>query len=136
MSDQNDAENKVVQNRPLSPHLMNYRLPLLPITSILGRATGAALAAGTLVLTWWLIALASGEDAYALFANVMGSPLGMAVLFGFTVSLFYHMCKGIRQFIWDSGHGLDVAMAERMTIVVITTAIVLSVGLWVFILFV
>lgn len=135
MSDQNDVRSTVGRDRPLSPHLLNYSLPLLPITSILGRITGIGLAIGTLMLTWWLLALASGGGAYALFANVMGSPPGLVVLFGFTISLFYHMCKGIRQFIWDSGQGLDVAMAERMTIVVIMAAVVLSIGLWAFILF-
>ena len=135
MSDPSNVQRPTVDDRPLSPHLMNYRLPMLPVTSILGRITGVGLAIGTLIVTWWLVALASGEAAYAQLSAVMGSPLGMLVMFGFTVSLFYHMCKGIRQFIWDSGKGLDVQSAERMSLVVFAAAFTLSIAIWAFILF-
>jgi len=136
MSDPSNVQRPSVDDRPLSPHLMNYRLPLLPITSILGRVTGVGLAVGTLIVTWWLVALASGEAAYAQLSAIIGSPFGMLVMFGFTVSLFYHMCKGVRQFIWDSGQGLDVESAERMSFAVFGAAFVLSIATWAFILFV
>ena len=78
MSDPSNVQRPTVDDRPLSPHLMNYRLPMLPVTSILGRITGVGLAIGTLIVTWWLVALASGEAAYAQLSAVMGSPLGYA----------------------------------------------------------
>ncbi len=49
--------------RPLSPHLAIYRLALTMMTSIAHRMTGAALYFGTLILTWWLIAVASGPKS-------------------------------------------------------------------------
>ena len=54
MSDPSNVQRPSVDDRPLSPHLMNYRLPMLPVTSILGRITGVGLAIGTLIVTWWL----------------------------------------------------------------------------------
>ena len=51
--------------RPLSPHLPIYRWPLTMMMSIVHRITGAALYVGTLLLAWWLIAAASGPNAYA-----------------------------------------------------------------------
>ncbi|HXE17954.1 MAG TPA: succinate dehydrogenase, cytochrome b556 subunit, partial [Stellaceae bacterium] len=51
--------------RPLSPHLQIYKWPLAMATSILHRATGIALAIGTVFLVWWLVAAAMGEQAYA-----------------------------------------------------------------------
>ena len=38
----------------------------------------------------------------------LGSPLGLIVLFGCTVALFYHLCNGMRHLVWDTGHGLDL----------------------------
>ena len=71
-------------NRPLSPHLTIYRLPMLALLSITHRITGVALAAGTLILVYWLLALAAGPDAYADASAVFGSVLGQIVLFGFS----------------------------------------------------
>ena len=46
--------------RPLSPHLQIYRWQLTSVLSILHRATGVALSAGTILLVWWLVAAADG----------------------------------------------------------------------------
>ncbi len=40
--------------RPLSPHLQVYRWQLTSVLSILHRASGVWLAAGTILLVWWL----------------------------------------------------------------------------------
>ena len=45
--------------RPLSPHLMDYRLDLTTVLSGLHRVTGLGLGIGTLLLTWWLVAAAT-----------------------------------------------------------------------------
>ena len=53
-------------SRPLSPHLTIWRWGPHMLVSILHRATGAALSiAGLAILTWWLMAIADGPDAYA-----------------------------------------------------------------------
>ena len=44
----------MARSRPLSPHLQVYRLPLPALMSISHRATGVLLAAGSLVLVYWL----------------------------------------------------------------------------------
>ncbi|MEK9645584.1 MAG: succinate dehydrogenase, cytochrome b556 subunit, partial [Alphaproteobacteria bacterium] len=50
-------------NRPLSPHLQVYKPQLTTVLSITHRATGIALAVGTLLLVWWIVAAATGESA-------------------------------------------------------------------------
>src|ERR1700746_525448 len=95
-------------DRPLSPHLQIYRWQLTSVLSILHRATGVALSAGTILLVWWLVAAASGPGAYEGVENFLGSWLGLLLLFGWTASLFYHLCNGIRHPVWDTGHGLDL----------------------------
>ena len=97
---------------PLSPHLQIYRWPITMVASITHRATGVALAGGTLFLTWWLIAAASGPDAYERFAAAAAHPLGRFVLFGFVWSLAFHMLNGIRHLAWDVGYGFKVPTAR------------------------
>jgi len=95
-------------DRPLSPHLQIYRWQLTSVLSILHRAASVALSAGAVLRVWWLVAAASGPDAYDGVANFLGSWLGLLLLFGWTLSLFYHLCNGIRHLVWDTGHGLDL----------------------------
>jgi succinate dehydrogenase / fumarate reductase cytochrome b subunit len=80
--------------------------------SITHRATGIALAAGTLLLSWWLIAAASGPDAYAVFALAASNPVGEIVLFGFLWSLCFHLLNGVRHLAWDAGYGFKVPTAK------------------------
>ena len=95
-------------DRPLSPHLQIYRWQLTSVLSILHRAAGLALSAGAVLLVWWLVAAASGPEAYDGVADFLGSRFGRLLLFGWTLSLFYHLCNGIRHLVWDTGHGLDL----------------------------
>ena len=71
-------------HRPLSPHLQVYRLPLSAILSILHRITGVFLTLGTLLLVWWLTAVAQGEVEFNDVSVIMGSFLGQLILFGWT----------------------------------------------------
>jgi succinate dehydrogenase / fumarate reductase, cytochrome b subunit len=116
--------------RPLSPHLQIYRWPVTMATSITHRATGVALAAGTLAVAWWLIAAASGDDAYATFSMVARSPLGLLVLFGFVWSLAYHLLNGIRHLVWDAGYGFQVRTAERTGVLVYALSLLIALGLF------
>src|ERR1700722_19197173 len=95
--------------RPLSPHLSTYRLTLTMAMSIVHRITGGALYVGSLLLAWWLLAAASGPNAYATFQSVASSFIGRIVLFGYTWALIHHMLGGGRHLIWDTGRGLGDA---------------------------
>ena len=114
--------------RPLSPHLQIYRWPITMAASITHRATGIALAAGTLLLCWWLIAAASGPDSYALFAGVAANPLGEIVLFGFLWSLCFHLLNGIRHLAWDVGYGFKVPTAKLTAVLVYVGSLLLAAG--------
>jgi len=96
------------ENRPLSPHLQVYRPQLTSVLSFMHRFTGSGLAVGTLLLVYWLVAVASGPDAYETAQNLIGSFIGRLFLFGWTVALFYHLCNGIRHLVWDTGRALDL----------------------------
>jgi succinate dehydrogenase / fumarate reductase cytochrome b subunit len=112
--------------RPLSPHLQIYRWPITMAASITHRVTGIALAAGSLFLAWWLVAAATGPDAYALFARAAANPLGEIVLFGFLWSLMFHLLNGIRHLAWDIGYGFRVPTAKLTAALVYIGSLVLA----------
>ncbi|MEQ8282156.1 MAG: succinate dehydrogenase, cytochrome b556 subunit [Parvibaculum sp.] len=117
--------------RPLSPHLQIYRLTVTMVMSIVHRITGAGLYAGTLLLAWWLVAVATGPEAYAVFEGFIGSWFGRLVLFGYTWALIHHMLGGIRHFVWDFGKGFDLRAADLMAWGTVLGSVVLTVLVWV-----
>lgn len=95
-------------NRPLSPHLGVYRWQITMTMSILHRVTGVALALGSLALVYWLVAVGIGPEAYATAQAFFASWFGQLLLWGWTFSLFYHLCNGIRHLAWDAGWGFEI----------------------------
>ena len=116
--------------RPLSPHLQVYRWQLTSVLSILHRASGVALTAGAVLLVWWLGAAADGPEAYAGMQAFLGSWLGLALLFGWSLALFYHLCNGLRHLWWDTGRGLELRQVYAGGWVVLAATIVLTVAAW------
>jgi len=118
------------RTRPLSPHLQVYRLPLPALLSISHRATGLALAAGSLLLTYWLAAVAAGPEALARAQAQLGSIPGRVLLFAITFSLFYHLGNGIRHLFWDAGIGFELPTVRRSGIVVVVASVALTGAAW------
>lgn len=124
-----DAQTKVA--RPLSPHIQIFRPILTMVMSILHRITGAALYAGTILLAWWLVAAASGPDAFATAHGFMGSWFGRLILFGFTWALIHHALGGLRHFMWDMGYGFDLKSRNLLAQATIIGSVALTVILWI-----
>jgi len=118
------------RNPPLSPHLQVWRWHVTMATSILHRVTGVGLYLGGLIAAAWAITLARGPESYAAFKHVMGSPLGVFVMFGMTLSFFYHLANGVRHLVWDMGKGLNVKTADATSFVVFAFALAASVAIW------
>ena len=103
------------------------------VVSILHRATGVALSiAGLAVLTWWLIALAGGPEAYATFLKYAVSPVGLVVLIGLTWSFFQHLLSGVRHLVMDSGAGFELNTNKRFAILTIVGSVLLTLLVWAF----
>src|SRR5690606_13315496 len=77
-------------NRPLSPHLQVYRLPLTAVTSIMNRVTGIALVAGLVLLTWWLVGISAGGRVLYASEWVLRSWLGFLIMVGSLWALWFH----------------------------------------------
>ena len=124
------SADRPASNRPLSPHLQVYRPQLTSILSITHRGTGIFLALGALYLVCWLLAIASGPDAYASVSAFSASIIGRLLLLGWTFSLFYHLANGIRHLVWDAGVGLDLKTTYMSGWLVVVGAAVLTVIAW------
>ncbi len=119
------------QNRPLSPHLQIYRPQMTSILSITHRLTGVALALGTLLFVYWLVAAASGAEAYETARGLIGSWFGRLLLFGWSLALFYHLFNGIRHLFWDAGIGYELPDAQRSGWAVLAATVILTVVTWI-----
>ena len=127
--------------RPISPHLTAWKWGVHMTVSILHRVTGDGLATvGTILLVWWLAALAGGKETYAAFTdiftyadgrlNIVGYVFGI----GLTLSLFQHIATGIRHFIMDAGAGFELKTNRAGSWFTFVASIGLTAAFWAYIL--
>ncbi|KAB7648451.1 succinate dehydrogenase, cytochrome b556 subunit [Polymorphobacter fuscus] len=122
--------------RPLSPHLTVWKWQVHAIVSILHRITGNAMALGAVVLfLWWLIAAATGPDAYAVFMGVATGWFGHLVAIGFTWVFFQHLFSGIRHLVMDAGQGYEIHTSRTMARATLVGSVLATVLTWAAILF-
>lgn len=117
--------------RPLSPNIQIYRPQLTSVLSIVNRITGVVLSICALVLVVWLIAAATGPQAYATVQRAIASWIGQALLFGCTFAFFFHLCGGIRHLFWDAGYGFALRSIYISGWAVVIASVTLSVAAWV-----
>ena len=117
--------------RPKSPNIQIYRPQLTSVLSILNRITGTILSACAVMLVIWLIAAATGPQAYGVVQGAIASWVGQIVLFGATFAFFLHLCGGIRHLVWDTVHGFKLRSIYISGWVVVGASVALTVAAWV-----
>jgi len=113
-------------NHPLSPHLQIWKWHITMLVSILHRATGVFLSFGALCLSYWLLCVAAGPDAYANISRYTNAWFGRLMLILFVFSFFFHLCNGIRHLFWDVGMGFEKESADRTAYTVILASVILT----------
>ena len=101
------------------------------VLSITHRGTGVFLAVATVLLVYWLVALAGGEQSYASAQAFFGSWFGQLMLLACTFSLFYHLCNGVRHLFWDVGVGFELETVYRSGYAVVGASVVMTVLAWI-----
>ena len=117
--------------RPLSPHIGIYRKQVQMMTSIIHRITGVALALGTLLLLWGLLALAAGPGSWDTFGRCAGSIPGTILLIGWTWALAFHFCNGIRHLFQDGVLGYEIPQFVRNSWLAVAFSLLLTVLVWI-----
>ncbi len=113
-------------NRPTSPHLQIYKLPLTGIISITHRMTGVMLSAGLILFVYIASALANGPESYTAMQSVMSFWLFKLVCWGFIYALFFHLCHGVRHLIWDVGNSFETETLNRYALMELAASLVLT----------
>lgn len=117
-------------NRPLSPHLSVYKWQVANTLSILHRATGVFMTLGSLAFAAWIVSAAVGPDSYDRVLSLLGGPLGLLVLFGWSFAFFYHLGNGIRHLVWDAGYGFDKQVARMSGWFTFIAALLATAAFW------
>ncbi|MGR6330230.1 succinate dehydrogenase, cytochrome b556 subunit [Sphingomonas sp. XXL09] len=131
--------------RPKSPHLfagflkLHYAWGPHMLVSILHRATGTVMATlGTVMLVWWLAALAGGAESYATFRDVFTTSAGHLNIIGWLVGVvlswafFTHMLNGIRHLVMDAGAAFELKRNKMFSLVVLVGGIALTAAFWLY----
>lgn len=107
------------------------------LVSILHRATGTGMATvGTLLLVWWLAAVAAGPEAYASFRDVFThadgrlNVIGWVIGGGLTWALFQHLANGVRHLFMDVGAGFELKTTKATSTAAVLAGAVLTVVYW------
>ncbi len=104
------------------------------VVSILHRITGDGLAiVGAMALVWWLVAAASGPEAYESFVGHATSWYGMVVMVGLTWAFFQHLFSGLRHFVLDMGAGYELTTNRTWSLLVPALSVLVTAGLWLWI---
>jgi len=110
-----------------------YRFQITSALSILHRITGIGLALGSILLAWWLVAVAAGGRMFAATHAFMASPIGMLLLFLWSIAFFYHLCNGVRHLAWDAGYGFEIRNVYRSGYAVLVATALLTVLAWLYV---
>ena len=113
-------------DRPTSPHLQVYKLPLTGIISITHRMTGVMLSAGLIFFVYIVYAVAGGSNTYTAMQALMSLWLVKLIYWGFIYALFFHLCHGIRHLIWDAGKSFDRDTLNRYALIELGCSLVLT----------
>jgi succinate dehydrogenase / fumarate reductase cytochrome b subunit len=122
--------------RPLSPHLTIWKWGPHMLASIIHRMTGVGLAFGAAALTWWLMAAASGAEAYESFTGWATHPVGIAIAVGLSWAFFQHLLTGLRHFVMDMGAGFELSTNKLWANVTMVAALLLTAAFWAFLIWV
>lgn len=126
---------KKYTERPLSPHLGIYKLPITAISSISNRIAGVILYISLVLFVWLLAVLFYCDQALGiaidLLENTAFTLFLKIVSIGISLSLFYHMMIGIRHLFWGMGKGFDVKNAKMITWLIIFGSILFTLLFWV-----
>ena len=126
------AETIIRKARPKHLNLMQIRLPLPGVVSILHRISGVGLFISLGGLIWLLGAsLGAPEQLDCLRAvlafSILGLPLVKLALLGLVWAYLHHFCAGIRFLLLDMHIGIELAPARATALAVLAVSLSLTV---------
>lgn len=106
--------------------LMNYRMPLAAIVSILHRISGFLLFLSLPFLLRLLDSSLQSQDSFDAMKECVSHPLSKLVILALSWAYLHHFCAGIRHLIMDMHIGLDKDSARQSAASVLVVSLVLA----------
>ena len=75
-------------------------------------------------------AIASGPDAYQVFASHAGRWYGLVILVGLTWAFWQHLLSGIRHLVMDTGAGFELRINKLFAVLTVAGALFLTALTW------
>ncbi|HEY1460269.1 MAG TPA: succinate dehydrogenase, cytochrome b556 subunit [Casimicrobiaceae bacterium] len=117
----------MIKPRPVYLNLVQIRLPLPGVVSILHRISGfAMLVVGIPVGLYALQQSLGSADAFASLKSLFANPLGKLVLIGLAWAYIHHFCAGIRFLLLDLDKGIELKPARQSSLIVLVVGITLT----------
>lgn len=116
--------------RPLSPHLSIYKPQITSVMSISHRITGMFMSGGLILFAIWIYSVAYNNELFVILNSLLSSIVGMALLFFWTLAIYYHLGNGLRHLFWDTGRGFELESVTRSGYAVIAFALIATGFTW------
>ena len=120
--------------RPKYLNLLQIRLPLPGVMSIMHRISGAVLFLALPLLLWWLQQSLTSFDAFTALQTTFSHGFVKLVIIGLLWGYLHHVCAGIRHLMLDMDYGTELETARLTSVLVfgvsITLTIVAAALLW------
>jgi succinate dehydrogenase / fumarate reductase cytochrome b subunit len=112
--------------------LVNYRLPLPSVVSILHRISGLLLCLFLPLLLWLFDMSLSSDRSFDRLAAFCSGGVARLVLLGLGWALLHHACAGVRFLLLDLHIGADKPLARRSSWIVFAVSLALTAALALF----
>ena len=106
--------------------LVNYRLPLAGVISILHRVSGAFMFLLLPLILYFLELSLRSEYSFAHLKGIASYWLVKLVILGLSWAYLHHFCAGVRHLAMDSHAGLDKDSARRSSVAVLAASLTLT----------
>lgn len=121
----------VTRKRPKHLNLIQIRLPVPGIISIMHRVSGAVLFLLLPLMLWLFQASVHSQETFMQFRAVISYPLMKLVLLGLLWGYLHHLLAGVRHLFLDLHVGIELETARLSSMIVLAggIALTLAVGL-------
>jgi len=109
-------------NRPVFLNLLQIRMPIAAVMSIMHRISGVFLVLLVPVFLYWLQLSVSGVQGFSAAREMFVQPSGRIILFLLSWTFSHHFLAGVRYLIIDMDTGVDKQTANRTAWAVILLA--------------
>ena len=113
-------------SRPKYLNLLQIRMPLPAIVSIMHRVSGAALFFALPLMLWWMQQSLTSGRTFAEFQTMFSNPLVKLVMIGLLWGYLHHLCAGIRHVVMDLDYGLELKTVRLTGTLVLAVSITLT----------